>query len=252
VKKVTNVMGRQIMKRQKVRKSVIITSMLLFPITIYYFSPELIILGATDGIITGSFIVFLGMLVSAVFIGRLFCGYLCPAGGIQEIAMQINDKNPKQGWKNNIKYCLWTLWIISIIVCFIFRKHQLSVNFFYMMNHGISIANIYDYVIYYGVVVLFFIPALLFGKRIFCHYFCWMAPFMVIGMQIGNFFGIKRLKLTANKNACINCHICNKNCPMSLNVSEKVSIEKMDDNECILCGTCVDTCPKKAIAFTVK
>ncbi|WP_443029673.1 4Fe-4S binding protein [Sporolactobacillus sp. KGMB 08714] len=26
----------------------------------------------------------------------------------------------------------------------------------------------------------------------------------------------------------------------------------MDDNECILCGTCADKCPKKAIAYKVK
>lgn len=240
------------MKRQNVRKLVLISSMLLFPITIYYFSPQLIILGGLDGIMTGSFIVFLAMLISSVFLGRLFCGYLCPAGGIQECVMLINDKNPKQGWKNNIKYVIWLIWIIGIVVCFIFRKHEFTVNFFYQTTHGISIANIYDYVIYYGVVLLFFIPSVLFGKRIFCHYFCWMAPFMVIGTKLGNLLHIKRLRLNADKNACVNCQMCNKICPMSLNVAEKVKNEAMDDNECILCGTCVDTCPKKAIAYKVK
>lgn len=240
------------MKRQNVRKLVLISSMLLFPITIYYFSPQLIILGGLDGIMTGSFIVFLAMLISSVFLGRLFCGYLCPAGGIQECVMLINDKNPKQGWKNNIKYVIWLIWIIGIVVCFIFRKHEFTVNFFYQTTHGISIANIYDYVIYYGVVLLFFIPSVLFGKRIFCHYFCWMAPFMVIGIKLGNLLHIKRLRLNADKNACVNCQMCNKTCPMSLNVAEKVKNEAMDDYECILCGTCVDTCPKKAIAYKVK
>lgn len=240
------------MKRQNVRKLVLISSMLLFPITIYYFSPQLITLGALDGVINGSFIVFLAMLISSVFLGRLFCGFLCPAGAIQECAMQINDKNPKQGWKNNIKYIIWFVWIVGIVVCFIFRKHEFSVNFFYQTTHGISIANIYDYLIYYGVVLLFFIPSVVFGKRIACHYFCWMAPFMVIGTKLGNLLHIKRLRLYADKNACVNCHICNKNCPMSLNVAEKVRNEAMDDNECILCGTCVDNCPKKAIAYIVK
>jgi polyferredoxin len=226
--------------------------MLLFPITIYYFSPELIITGAADGIITGSFIVFLALLIGSVFLGRLFCGYLCPAGGIQEMGMLVNDKNPMQGWKNNIKYVIWALWITSIIVCFIFRKHELTVNFFYMTEHGISIANIYDYALYYGVVFLFFIPSVLFGKRIVCHYFCWMAPFMVVGMKIGNLLGIKRLRLNADKNACADCQMCNKSCPMGLKVSEKVKKEAMDDNECILCGTCIDKCPKKAITYKVR
>ncbi|MCA1076459.1 hypothetical protein K9O30_22675 [Clostridium bowmanii] len=46
------------MKRQNIRKALIIISFLLFPITIYYFSPFLIIEGMTKGIITGSFILF--------------------------------------------------------------------------------------------------------------------------------------------------------------------------------------------------
>jgi ferredoxin len=79
-----------------------------------------------------------------------------------------------------------------------------------------------------------------------------MAPFMVIGSKIGDLLHIKRLKLSADKNACINCHMCDKSCPMSLNVSEKVQMGRMDDNECILCGSCVDNCPKKAITYKVK
>ena len=240
------------MKRQNIRKLILINSMLLFPITIYYFSPYCIIQGAIEGIITGSLIVFLAMLISSVFLGRLFCGYVCPAGGIQECAMIINDKNPKQGWKNNIKYVIWLVWIISIITCFIFRKQELTVDFFYLTDHGVSVSNIYGYIIYYGVVSIIFIPSVLFGKRIFCHYFCWMAPFMVIGSKFGNLVHIKSLRLDANKDACVNCHVCDKSCPMSLNVAEKVQIEAMDDKECILCGACVDNCPKKVIVYKLK
>jgi polyferredoxin len=240
------------MKRQNFRKLLLIIAVLLFPIIIYYFSPQLIIIGAMDGVITGSFIVFLAMLVGSIFLGRLFCGYICPAGEIQDCAMGVNCKSPKQGWKNYIKYVIWLVWIAVIIVFFIFRKQKLTVNFFYMTTHGISIANIGDYFIYYFVVLVLFVPCIIFGKRIVCHYFCWMAPFMVIGSKIGDLLHIKRLKLSADKNACINCHMCDKSCPMSLKVSEKVQIGKMDDNECILCGSCVDNCPKKAITYKMK
>jgi len=240
------------MKRQNIRKLILIIAMLLFPITIYYLSPYVIIQGALEGIITGSFIVFLTMLISSVFLGRLFCGYLCPAGGLQECAMLINDKNPKQGWKNNIKYVIWVVWIIGVITCFIFREQGLTVDFFYLTDHGVSVSNIYGYIIYYGVVFLVFIPSVVYGKRIFCHYFCWMAPFMVIGSKLGNLLSIKSLRLHANKEVCVNCHLCDKSCPMSLKVAEKVQKETMDDKECILCGACVDNCPKKAITYKVK
>lgn len=76
---------------------------------------------------------------------------------------------------------------------------------------------------------------------------------MVIGSKFGDLLHIKILRLDANKDACVNCHVCDKSCPMSLNVAEKVQIEKMDDKECIiLCGACVDNCPQKAIAYKVK
>ena len=45
------------MKRQNVRKLLLIISMLLFPVTIWYMSPYLIIQGAMEGIVTGSCII---------------------------------------------------------------------------------------------------------------------------------------------------------------------------------------------------
>ena len=110
------------MKRQNVRKLILIISMLLFPITIWYMSPYLIMQGAMEGIVSGSFIVFILMLFGSVLFGRLFCGWICPKGGMQECLFLVNEKAPKQGWKNNIKYVIWTIWIIAVIVCFIFRK----------------------------------------------------------------------------------------------------------------------------------
>ena len=76
------------MKRQCVRKLIIIVSLLLFPITIWYMSPYLIIQGAMEGIVSGSFIVFVCMLVGSVFFGRIFCGWPCPMGGMQECLFQ--------------------------------------------------------------------------------------------------------------------------------------------------------------------
>ena len=61
---------------------------------------------------------------------------------MQECLFAVNAKNPKQGWKNYIKYAIWTIWIIAVILCFIFRKKEITVDFFYMTDHGISISNI--------------------------------------------------------------------------------------------------------------
>ena len=132
------------MKRQNIRKLLLIISLLLFPITIWYMSPYLIIQGAMEGIVSGSFIVFLCMLLGSVFLGRIFCGWLCPMGGMQECLFSVNDRVPKQGFRNYIKYAIWVVWIGAVILCFIFRKKEISIDFFYMTDHGISIAEIYN------------------------------------------------------------------------------------------------------------
>ena len=55
------------MNRKNIRKLLLIISLLLFPITIWYMSPYLIIQGAMEGIITGSFVVFTCMLLGSIF-----------------------------------------------------------------------------------------------------------------------------------------------------------------------------------------
>ena len=173
-------------------------------------------------------------------------------GGMQECLFSVNEKLPKQGWRNNIKYIIWTMWILAVIVCFIFRKMEITIDFFYMTDYGISIAEIYDYVIYYGVVFLILIPAVIFGKRIFCYYFCWMAPFMVIGTKIRKLLYLPGIHIVSEKEKCISCKKCNQKCPMGLNVVELVKNDCDFGTECIQCGACVDNCPKKALSYGFK
>lgn len=237
------------MKRQNMRKAFIVISFLLFPIIIYYFSPILIIEGMTRGIITGSCILFALLFFISLFLNRVFCGWVCPSGGLQEICMISSNKQAKGGKQNWIKFFIWTPWIISIIMIFISSSKTKEINIFYATYHGISVAEPFAYIIYYSVVGLVVIMSFVGGKRAFCHYVCWMAPFMIIGTKIGTILRLPSLKLLADKDKCINCGLCNKNCVMSLNVSEMVKKNSMKNSECILCGMCVDNCPKGVIKY---
>lgn len=115
------------MKRQQIRKAILLISFLLFPITMWYFSPYLIIAAASEHIMNGSFIVFCAMFLTSIFFGRAWCGYLCPAGGLQDCVMIINDKPAKQGWRNNIKYVIWIVWIIVVVITFILGKNDATI-----------------------------------------------------------------------------------------------------------------------------
>jgi ferredoxin-type protein NapH len=106
------------------------------------------------------------------------------------------------------------------------------------------------YIIYYMVVFLFFLLAVFVGRRAGCHTICWMAPFMILGRKIRNAFGWPALQLTTDAGKCSSCLTCSGNCPMGLDVNGMVKQSAMENSECILCGTCVDGCPTKAIRYS--
>lgn len=238
------------MKRQQIRKLFMITSLLFFPVTLYYFSPALIINAGLNGIINGSFIVFALLFLLSIPFGRLFCAYLCPAGGLQECAFAINERHPKQGWRNYIKYIIWSIWLIAVAFCYLHSRKVPAIDFFFETENGISVSSMQSYIIYYGIICFIFIPAVLFGKRVFCHYLCWMAPFMILGMKLRRFLHLPGVHIKISKtNNCISCENCNKVCPMGIDVVSEIKQEMINNPECIQCGACIDNCPKNALTY---
>jgi polyferredoxin len=249
-------MVRQLPLRQRIRKALVILAFLSFPITMNFLSPYVIIDGAMNGIINGSLVMFGLMFISSLFLGRLWCGWVCPGGGIQEIVEPINKK-PVNGRKIDwIKWVIWIPWISLIIFFAAKAGGYQTVDLLYHTQNGISVAGSPDrpiffaYFIYYIVIGLFVGLAIFAGRRAGCHTICWMAPFMMIGRWIRNHYAWPSLRLVADSSACADCKLCSKNCPMSLDVNGMVQIEQMENSECILCGTCVDNCSKSAIRYS--
>jgi ferredoxin-type protein NapH len=241
---------KQLPKRQRVRKALLLVSFLIFPITLYYFSPVLIIQGAAEGILNGSAVMFGLMFLSSLLVGRLWCGWACPAGALQEFAEPINNKRTPGGRFNWIKWVIWVPWIVLIVAMAVQAGGYRSLEPLYQIEGGVTVAQPYWYMIYYIVVAVFLGLALIFGRRAGCHTICWMAPFMIIGRWIRNRVRWPSLRLVAEPASCSDCQTCTRNCPMSLDVNGMVQRAQMENGECILCGNCVDGCPKGAIHFS--
>jgi polyferredoxin len=249
-------MIRQLPNRQRIRKAAIILTFLTFPITMNFMSPYVIIDGAMNGIVNGSLVMFGLMFISSLFLGRAWCGWVCPAGGMQEMVESVNNR-PVNGKKIDwIKWLIWIPWISLIIFMVVQAGGYQTIDLLYHTQGGISVAGSPDrpifiaYIIYYFVIALFIGLAIVVGRRAGCHTVCWMAPFMMIGRWIRNRFAWPSLRLVADSSACADCKLCSKNCPMSLDVNGMVQIEQMENSECILCGTCVDNCAKGVIQYS--
>jgi ferredoxin-type protein NapH len=136
-------------KRQKVRKALILISFLLFPITIYYFSPVLIVMSAQLGIVNGSFIVFGLLFVSSLLLGRGFCGWVCPGGGLAEICTLARDKEAPGGRLNWIKYFVWVPWIGVIVYFAASAGGYHLVDPIFGTYQGISVHDNESYIVYF-------------------------------------------------------------------------------------------------------
>jgi ferredoxin-type protein NapH len=234
--------------RQKLRKGIILVSFFLFPATFYYLSPVLIIQATVGHIINGSFILFLFMFLSALVLGRAYCGWVCPGAGCQEALFSARDKKVLKG--DYIKWLIWVPWVGAIVILAIMGGGYTQIDFFYQTTHGLSIGDVGALIAYFSVLLLLIVlPALIFGKRSFCHHLCWMAPFMILGRKVRNIFDWPSLQLQAESEKCTHCQTCTEHCPMSLPVESMVHQKKMEKTECILCGTCIDGCPSGVIKY---
>ena len=234
--------------RQKLRKGIILISFFLFPAVFYYLSPVVIVHATLNGVVNGSFIMFLLMFINALFLGRAYCGWICPGAGCQEAIFLARDKKVTRG--NFIKWIIWIPWMATIVLLAARHGGYKKIDFFYQTKYGLSIGDISSLIAY--LCVLFFlivIPAFVFGRRSFCHHLCWMAPFMILGRKIRNRTKWASLQLEAVSENCSHCHTCTQNCPMSLPVEMMVKINHLENTECILCGTCIDGCEFNVIRF---
>jgi ferredoxin-type protein NapH len=244
-----SVVVRQLPVRQRVRGALLLISLLLFPITLYYFSPVLIMQSASEGLINASFLVFAAMFVSSLFVGRLWCGWACPAGALQELTAPVNNRRVSRriDW---IKWAIWLPWVAGIIALAVSAGGYRAVAPFYQLEGGITLAQDTWAYVYYSVLAVFLLLAVLVGRRAGCHTICWMAPFMILGRKLRNLLPWPALRLQAAPEQCRECGTCTTGCPMSLDVRSMVATSHMENAECILCGTCVDNCKQGAIRFS--
>ena len=235
--------------RQKVRRAAAIASVALFPVTLYYFSPFLSLMGLSVGVVSGSVVVFALLFLSSLFLGRAFCAWACPAGAVQEIVRGFGGRKVNRMGIRWVKWVIWGPWVLALVLMTFRAGGVRSLDFTWQTWHGVSVADMPGLITLVSVAGLFAVLALTVGRRAGCHAICWMAPFMILGRKIRNMFEWPSLRLSAETGACTGCGTCTRGCPMSIDVQGMVK-GSMENTDCILCASCADGCPQKTIRLT--
>jgi polyferredoxin len=186
------------------------------------------------------------LLGTGALFGRLFCGYLCPLGAIQELMSKINFKSNLKDQKKTKKYRIditkktsniirWMLFI-GIIIGSIFWS--ISVIQFANVFNGFQIFKnpAAPMVLIPSIFMIIVIVLSIFIYRPYCRLVC---PFGTLVSETSRFafFKIRR------NEKCTECGICEKICP--------TQEAGRDDTkkECYLCNRCIELCPSNALEY---
>ena len=237
--------------RQEIRKSVVISTAILFHAFLVFhllFSPVIIVMASFDGTINASFVVFVLLFLLSLFFGRAYCSWFCPGCGVQEILSLFVRKKAPNKWALKIKYAIFVVWMGAIATGYL-------LNGLNWVDLGYGMANVtteLKVVLTVGAVAIILPLTAIFGQFASCKYVCWQAPFMVIGTKIREHLHLPGIRLKVESEKCIKCGVCSSKCPMNIDVMANVQSKNMKHSECILCGSCIDNCSSKAIVYSLK
>lgn len=185
-------------------------------------------------------VIFLSLLGSVLLLSiignKLFCGWVCFLGALQEIVHRIplSDKfKVKLPFKltNGVRIVIFILFIIILFAGE--RSIYPYINSFEFFHWGFEIIAV--------IILSLTLIAALFIFRPFCYLIC------PLGLVTWVFEHIAIFKVKLDKEKCTDCKIClNKTpCPVVPYILE----EKKVRPDCHPCGRCIEVCPEKALKY---
>jgi polyferredoxin len=212
---------------------------------------EALFAGLSQGVINAGFIFWMIVFITALIMGRAFCGWFCWFGGYQElVAWSIGDRFKLKIPRHILLYLgliplislglkIYTTWIVNWLSGI---PSQFVFNLSYIepwggQQTGISIIIT---LVLYGPVLIY-----VFGRRAWCRHLC------PIGALLKLFSFFRPIKVRLNNNNCLGCGNCTSVCDMEIDVSGQIArFQEVRDVNCNVCLICIDQCPSGSLKFT--
>ncbi|QQE80272.1 4Fe-4S binding protein [Alicyclobacillus sp. SO9] len=179
------------------------------------------------------------LLVSVVLLtlltGASFCSWICPLGTIQDVLAGFGKKIFGRTFlpSPRLDKYLRHLRFASLLLILYFTIRLGSLWFadydpFKAIFH-FSFETLLPIFLIAGFVVLSIL-----SERFWCKYLCPLGAFFSLFSRLSLF------KLKRNPDSCKSCNLCNRSCPMGLNVAQA---NVLSDGQCIKCLNCIQSCP---------
>jgi polyferredoxin len=211
--------------------------------------------GIINEIHPAALFILLAIIGVSLLLKKAFCSWLCPIGTLSEslwmLGQKIFGKNlPVTKWLDyplrSLKYLLLFYFVYSIWQMDVFSlKHFIysPYNKVADIKMYLFFANITSFALWTIIILMAFSVVI---KNFWCRYLC---PY---GALLGFFSFFSPLKITRNKETCVDCELCTKACPANINVHKvgeafpQSSVGRVWSDECMSCMLCVEACPVKS------
>ena len=183
--------------------------------------------------------------VYTILFGRFFCGYACAFGSIGDWLYLIRCRIfPKKSRKSVCSSLTWIRYLILaaiIVLCAADRYGALEGASPWDVFSRLRAGDLHLSGYTVGIVLLAVILiGMLWEERFFCRVLCPMGAVFSL-LPVLPWFSLHR-----DRENCIRgCSACTRKCPMDVELPDQKSWGVSGD--CIQCGRCIGTCPRKHI-----
>ena len=197
------------------------------------------------------------ILLTTLFFGRMWCGYLCPVGGLAELSSRmLNDR-----WKIEFRSLPQVQIRYGYFGFFLVAMPALGISACSLCNF-ITIPRLIEAMSgeYRGMVflvssvglvnlgLLLLLGVFASKGRAYCQFMCPIgAADGLVNRIAANLPFAHRIRIA--KERCTGCNICARNCMCgAIKMVDKIAV--VDQVSCMSCHECVDVCDWNALAWT--